>query len=192
MHVITGKIYCNHDRAIVWYAGGDLSLLHGIGKHRGHFKKDRPGYDVSCTVKYMSGCMMLVKRDVFETIGLFNESIFAYLDDTEFCIRLRSAGIPIFYEAAAQIYHDVEAGIGLRNYTPLYLYYSSRNRVLITNNFTYRIYLLLYSWVIAAIKIALLTLLPSTDKKLTKIKSIARGTLEATRLSFHHNLKDVS
>jgi len=29
LHVITGKIYCNHDRTLVWYAGGDLSLFMG-------------------------------------------------------------------------------------------------------------------------------------------------------------------
>jgi len=45
---------------------------------------------------------MLVKSEVFETIGLFKESIFAYLDDTEFCIRLREASVPIYYQAASR------------------------------------------------------------------------------------------
>ncbi len=184
LHVITGKICCNQDRTMVWYAGGDLSLIHGIGKHRGHFKKDRPEYNNDCKVEYASGCMMLVKSEVFETIGLLKESIFIYLDDTEFCIRLREASIPIYYQAASRIYHKVEAGIGLANYTPFYLYYSSRNRVLITRNIGYRFYLLVYSWTIATIKIVILAVLPYVDKKSIKIGSIVRGTIDATLIFF--------
>jgi len=127
---------------------------------------------------------MLVKSEVFETIGLFKESIFAYLDDTEFCIRLREASVPIYYQAASRIYHKVEAGIGLANYTPLYFYYSSRNRVLITRNVGYRFYLLVYSWIIAAIKIVILAVLPFVDKKLIKIGSILRGAVDATLIFF--------
>jgi GT2 family glycosyltransferase len=193
LHVITGKICCNQDRTMVWYAGGDLSFIHGIGKHRGHFKKDRPEYNNDCKVEYASGCLMLVKGEVFETIGLLKESIFIYLDDTEFCIRLREASIPIYYQAASRIYHKVQAGIGLANYTPFYLYYSSRNRVLITRNIYYRLYLLVYSWIIATIKIVILAVLPFADKKLIKIGSIMRGTIDATLIFFrnkdHEGLK---
>lgn len=183
-HVITGKIYCYQNRSLVWYAGGDLSLIHGIGKHRGHFKKDSPAYNYDCKVEYASGCMMLVKSEVFEAVGLLKESIFIYLDDTEFCMRLREASIPIYYQAASRIYHKVEAGIGLANYTPFYLYYSSRNRVLITRNTVYRFYLLVYSWIIATIKILILAVLPFVDKKSKKIGSIARGTIDATLIFF--------
>jgi GT2 family glycosyltransferase len=41
---------------------------------------------------YIAGTCMLVKRRVFERIGLFDEAFFFYYEDADFCRRARDAG----------------------------------------------------------------------------------------------------
>ena len=50
---------------------------------------------VPAVVDYARGAAMLIKREVFERIGLFRESYFMYYDDLEFCWRARLAGYRI-------------------------------------------------------------------------------------------------
>ncbi|MFS8159725.1 MAG: oligosaccharide flippase family protein [Candidatus Roizmanbacteria bacterium] len=44
---------------------------------------------------FVSGSLMIVKRDVFEKIGLFREDYFLYYEDVEFCQRAKKAGFKI-------------------------------------------------------------------------------------------------
>jgi GT2 family glycosyltransferase len=43
-------------------------------------------------VDAVSGCLMLVKREVFETIGLLDERYFFGFEDLDFCLRAKDAG----------------------------------------------------------------------------------------------------
>lgn len=102
-YVLIGKIYCNHDRNIVWYAGGHLSILQGIGKHHGHFRPDRSSYDIPSRVDYVTGCMLFAPAATFLKVGKLNEHLFAYLDDTDYSFRLKKAGIPCYYVPGSKI-----------------------------------------------------------------------------------------
>jgi len=46
-------------------------------------------------VQGVSGALMLIKQSVFHKIGFFDEKFFLYLEDVDFCIRARKAGIKI-------------------------------------------------------------------------------------------------
>lgn len=56
-------------------------------------------------VGWVSGSVMLVKREVFEKIGLLDKKIFMYGEDVEFCLRARRAGFKIGWTDRAQIIH---------------------------------------------------------------------------------------
>ena len=80
----------------------------------------------SCArVDYASGAAMLVKREVFEAIGLFREDYFIYYDDLEFCWRARLAGFNVGVAAASVCSHKYDFQNTLR-----FLYYLQRNRLL--------------------------------------------------------------
>ena len=53
----------------------------------------------------VSGSCMLIRRDVFDQIGLFDEDYFAYQEDADYCLRVRQAGWKIFYYPEARITH---------------------------------------------------------------------------------------
>jgi len=65
--------------------------------------------------------MMLIKRQVFEKIGLLNENYFMYHEDVDFCLRASLASLRIVYAPRSIIWHKVGAtNIGK---TPFYFYY---------------------------------------------------------------------
>jgi len=180
---IIGKIFCNDENNTVWYAGGKLSYIQGIGKHYGHFLPDSSDYNTPKQVNYLTGCMIFSPTELYSQVGNLKNEIFAYLDDTEFSMRLKKAGIKIYYEPSIVLYHDIGAGYKFKNFTPLYFYYSQRNRVLITESKLYRAYLLGYTLFLYFVKCAKLLFChpPNTFKK---IFSLTTGTMESIKIFF--------
>jgi GT2 family glycosyltransferase len=53
----------------------------------------------------VSGSCMLIRKDVIDQIGSFDEDYFAYQEDADYCLRARQAGWKIFYYPEARITH---------------------------------------------------------------------------------------
>ncbi|MBI5452414.1 glycosyltransferase family 2 protein [Candidatus Gottesmanbacteria bacterium] len=64
------------------------------------------------SIDYVSGCCMLVKRKVFEKIGLFDEKYFFYFEDADFCIRAKKAGFKVTVNPNVNIYHKLGGSVG--------------------------------------------------------------------------------
>lgn len=62
-------------------------------------------YTREMEVDVISGCAMLVRRDLLLRIGAFDEEYFMYFEDTDLCERIRRAGYRIVYLPAATIVH---------------------------------------------------------------------------------------
>lgn len=56
---------------------------------------------------YAIGAAMLIHRNVFEKIGLFDEKYFLYYEDVDFCTRAKKAGIPISFVPGITVNHAV-------------------------------------------------------------------------------------
>ena|SRR5438445_9617997 len=54
---------------------------------------------------YVSGCAMLIKRQVFVDAGLFDSSYFIFAEDLDLCWRARLAGYQVVATSKATIYH---------------------------------------------------------------------------------------
>ena len=61
-------------------------------------------------IDYISGCAMMVRRRVFEKIGLFDERYFLYFEDADFCLRAKKAGFKIAVEPKSVIVHYLREG----------------------------------------------------------------------------------
>jgi len=61
-------------------------------------------------IDYISGCAMLIRRRVFEKIGLFDERYFLYFEDADFCLRAKKAGFKIAVEPKSVIIHRLKEG----------------------------------------------------------------------------------
>lgn len=63
-------------------------------------------------VTYVSGCCMMIKKSVFETIGLFDESFFLYFEDVDFCLRAKEKGFITQIVPSAIIGHLLSESVG--------------------------------------------------------------------------------
>lgn len=85
--------------------------------------------------QWTSFACVLVRREVFEQIGLLDEGYFMYFEDVEFCWRARKAGWDIVHEPAARVVHlrggssPVKERSRQKKRLPQY-YYESRTRLL--------------------------------------------------------------
>lgn len=59
---------------------------------------------------YVSGCAMLIKRPVFEAVGLLDERFFLYFEDVDFCLRAKRTGFRIAVEPKAIVSHRLIEG----------------------------------------------------------------------------------
>ncbi|WP_380067866.1 methyltransferase domain-containing protein [Dankookia sp. GCM10030260] len=80
----------------------------------------RPEFNYVREVDYCSGAAILVRRDVFEQLGGFDEAFVpAYYEDTDLAFRIRAVGLRTLYQPAAVVVHhegvshgtDTESGI---------------------------------------------------------------------------------
>jgi len=112
----------------------DLDLVSGRVYLLGHDEIDRGQYDQVREPLAVTGCALLVRRDACERLGGFDASYFAYLEDADFCLRARAAGLRLAVVAPARVRHDRAPATSGRQSTSS-LYYACRNhlRVLATH-----------------------------------------------------------
>lgn len=92
-----GKIVYDHGGKVDRVLGRNYHLESGrVGKVRG--------------IDYVSGCAILIKRPVFEKIGLLDESFFIYYEDADFCLKAKQAGFKIAVEPKSVIFHKLDEG----------------------------------------------------------------------------------
>lgn len=61
-------------------------------------------------IDYVSGCCMMIRRKVFEKIGMLDERFFLYFEDVDFCLRAQKAGFKVTVEPQAIITHNLKEG----------------------------------------------------------------------------------
>lgn len=62
-------------------------------------------YDRTREVGWVTGAYLWIRRDLFESLGGFDENIFMYCDDIDLCYRARLAGHPTWYFPRGPITH---------------------------------------------------------------------------------------
>ena len=56
-------------------------------------------------VDWVSGASMMVRREVFDTVGGLDEGFFLYFEETEFCFRAKAAGYTVWYAPQSRVMH---------------------------------------------------------------------------------------
>jgi GT2 family glycosyltransferase len=86
--ILGPMIYHYDDKLMIQSAGGLLDS-HWAPLHLGQNEYDTGQYKKSRCVDWISGCCFLVRREVFEQIGLLDDRFFMYNEEVDFCIRAR-------------------------------------------------------------------------------------------------------
>ena len=93
--------------------GGKVNWFTGRTTHND--VKKIPSWKEPIKVEFVTGACMLIKKEVFEKIGLLDERFFMFFEDADFCLRARKAGYSTWVVPEAQIYHKLSASV---NKTP--------------------------------------------------------------------------
>jgi GT2 family glycosyltransferase len=94
-----------------WFANGGFTPLWG-GVTGRHLPRALGDGGQAQPIDYAPTCCMLVRREVFDQIGLMDERYFVYWDDTDFCWRLRAAGLLLFVVPDVVLLHKVSSLTG--------------------------------------------------------------------------------
>jgi N-acetylglucosaminyl-diphospho-decaprenol L-rhamnosyltransferase len=95
---------------------------------------------------WVAGASMLVRREVFEQVGLMDEKYFMYFEEVDFCLAAKRAGWSCWYVPASRVVHLVGAVSQMsdsrkhRKRRPAY-WFESRRRFFVKN----------YGWTYAAL-----------------------------------------
>ena len=110
------------DPRLVTSLGMKYSTVTGRMRHVGAGGSRVLSYEgMSPPVDAVSGCVMLVKRAVFERIGLLAEDYFFSFEDLDFCLKAREAGYHTKLAGDATAYHEGSRSIGAGSSRRLYL-----------------------------------------------------------------------
>ena len=106
--IVCPKIMYFDEPTRIWAAGGrfDKRLgyrpVHLAGEEIDHGQCDQPRL-----IDYTPTCCVLIRRSVFEAVGLMDERYFVYFDDVDFMYRAVQEGMKILYSPATTLLHKV-------------------------------------------------------------------------------------
>ena len=131
-------------------------------------------------VDAVSGCAMLIRREVFGRIGLFDEPCFFSFEDVDFCLRARAAGFETVCVTGAVAYHEGGATMGKR--TPRRVYYGVRNHLRVAGRAAPRgaVASATRAAAIVAFNVAYVALSPEVPF-LAGVAAVGRGTFDHLR-----------
>lgn len=94
------------------------------------FPKAFPGkernYPEPIEVDSVIGACMIIRRDAIEQVGLLDEDYFLFLEETDWCYRMKRAGWKIYHVPQAEIYHFQGKGVEIEKKKARVEYYRSR------------------------------------------------------------------
>jgi GT2 family glycosyltransferase len=94
---IIGPVIGRHGEPSVVMTDGCLfnRLAHGAFFWRQEIPVEPTGKVRVHATEIVNGCCMLVRSEVFRTIGMFDERFFMYHEESDFCLRAREAGFSL-------------------------------------------------------------------------------------------------
>lgn len=93
----------------IWFAGGKIKWLKMRAIHEFLDRTNRTNKadetNRAHETDFVSGCAMLIKKEVFREIGLLDEKYFLYYEDADFCLLARKKGFKCMVVSGARATH---------------------------------------------------------------------------------------
>jgi len=127
--LVGGVICYANEPDRVWFAGGTFDkYLETHRKFDGCYISEIEQNKVVDT-DWVSGCMMLIPRRVYELVGGLREEFFIWAEEWDYSMRVKAAGYRLVVVTDSLIYHKVGRSLGIMK--PLSYYYGTRNRLIL-------------------------------------------------------------
>ena len=101
----------------------------GYGGDRGFLERDFGQFQQPAEVFAWCGGAVLLKRSYLDEVGMFDERLFLYYEDTDLSWRGRLQGWRYLYEPSSVVRHRHAQSLGVG--TQLFRFYTERNRLLV-------------------------------------------------------------
>jgi GT2 family glycosyltransferase len=115
------------DRRDVINSAGDFYRKNGVPGNRGIWQNDGERFNHDAYVFGACAGAAIYRREVFDSVGLFDEDLFAYCEDVDLSFRAQLAGFRCLFVPGARVYHRLSATGG----GPLASYYCGRNFIVV-------------------------------------------------------------
>jgi GT2 family glycosyltransferase len=143
--LVGGKLLRWPETDVIWGTGGWISWAGE--RHVGAGERDQGQHDRVEERGFISGALMLIRREVLEEAGLLPEEYFFGHEDWEYGVRARRLGYCLLYQPKAVVYHEAEHSYEPSR--PYYLFNNALSRILFKKRNlpqgSYRLWLATYS-----------------------------------------------
>lgn len=111
----------------LWQGGGFFSMLKMgvVVPGKGKMLIEQP----TSLVTFLTGCAVLIRMETFRKVGLFHTSYFFYMEDVDFALRIREAGMRMYFVPTARVLHKID-DIAVNRTSPFVLYHLARSTVI--------------------------------------------------------------
>jgi hypothetical protein len=96
----------------IWFAGGKIDWEKQKSYHLGRDMNDEAHKDEEKEVDFITGCALMIKKEVIDKIGLLDEGFFAFYEDADWSQKAKKAGYKIVYVSFGGVWHAKSATAG--------------------------------------------------------------------------------
>ena len=94
----------------------------------------QPIPEVTGRVDWLAGASLMMRQDVLDQIGLFDEVFFLYYEETDLCLRAARAGWPTDYVLESRVAHIGSASTGMKTWARIPGFWLDSRRHYFTKN----------------------------------------------------------
>lgn len=140
--IIQPKIYCHHDKSLIWDGGSYFNPIFTLPYTPGALKKKRAAHNQLKKVDWVTGCAFFTRANILKKSGLLNEKFFIYFEDVDLSFRIKKLGYQLIYHPKSVVYHI--AGMSNKSKSkqkegyvnPIVHYLIQRNRIWFLKRYT--------------------------------------------------------
>jgi GT2 family glycosyltransferase len=129
-----GKYKKEQRGKVIWYAGGEIDWSNVYASHVDVDRVDTGKYKEATPTDFVTGCLLITRRDILKEIGLLDDDFCLYLEDVDFNKRVQDKGYKTIFDPNIVIWHKVAQSSGVGS--PLNDYFITRNRLLFGFKYT--------------------------------------------------------
>lgn len=112
-----------------------------------------PVSEFACKTDWVAGASMIIRREVFKSVGLLDQNYFMYFEEVDFCLQAKRSGWPCWYVPQSRVVHLVGQSSGVTDTKrppkrlPTY-WFDSRRRYFLKNYGWFYAALTDFAWVV--------------------------------------------